>query len=87
MHEAALMAELMRGIEAVARAEGARRVTGVSVWVGALSHMSESRLRADFARAAAGGPAEGARLEVVVSDRIDHPRAQDLVLEQVEVES
>jgi hydrogenase nickel incorporation protein HypA/HybF len=87
MHEASLMANLMRRIHEVAKAERARRVVGVSVWVGGLSHMSAEHLAEHFAQAAAGTLAEGARLDVAVSDDTRHADAQDIVLQSIEVET
>ena len=86
MHEASLMANLMRRIDEIAMAERARRVVGVSVRLGALSHMSAEHLAEHFGQAAAGTIAEGARLEVAVSDDPRHANAQDLMLESIEVE-
>lgn len=87
MHEASLMKDLIRRIDETALRENARRVTGLSVWLGALSHMSESHFIEHFEEAATGGIAEGARLNITVSDDIDHPNAQDVVVESVEVET
>lgn len=87
MHEASLIAGLMKRIDEIARAEGAKRVVGVSVWLGALSHMSKAHFAEHFDRAAAGTVAEGARLDVTVSADIGHKNAQDLMLNSVEVES
>jgi hydrogenase nickel incorporation protein HypA/HybF len=86
VHESSLMTSLMRRIEEVASAEGARRVVGVSVWLGALSHMSARHFAEHFERAAAGTIAEGARLDVNVSEDTYHAHAQDLLIESVEVE-
>lgn len=87
MHEASLIASLMRRIEEVARAENGKRVVGVSVWLGALSHMSEAHFAEHFQRAAVGSIAEGARLDVTVSADTAHVNAQDIRLESVEMES
>lgn len=87
MHEASLMSGLMRRIEEIARAENARRVVGVSVWLGALSHMSKAHFAEHFEAVAAGTLAEGARLDVTVSADTGHENAQDLVLEKIEVET
>jgi hydrogenase nickel incorporation protein HypA/HybF len=87
MHEASLMTNLMRRIDELAKAERARRVIGVSVWLGALSHMSAEHLAEHFEQAAAGTIAEGARLDVAVSGDTRHANAQDIVLESVEVET
>ena len=86
MHEASLIANLMRRIDAVAKVEGARRIVGVSVWLGALSHMSAEHFAEHFQRAVAGTIAEGARVDVTVSDDVHHANAQDLMLESVAVE-
>jgi hydrogenase nickel incorporation protein HypA/HybF len=87
MHEASLMADLMRRIDDIATAEGARRIVGVSVWLGALSHMSAEHFAEHFARAVAGTIAAGAQLDISVSDDPGHANAQDLVLKSVAVES
>lgn len=87
MHEASLMTGLMGRIQAVAAAEQAKRVVGIKVWCGALSHMSRAHFAEHFAQAAAGTVAEGAALDVTISDDLTDPRAQDVVLESVDVET
>ena len=87
MHEASLMTNLMRQICEVAAAEQASRVVGIKVWCGALSHMSPDHFAEHFAQAAAGTLAEGAALDVTVSDDLTDLRAQDIVLESVDVET
>ncbi|MCD6069953.1 MAG: hydrogenase maturation protease [Microvirga sp.] len=87
MHEASLMANLLRQIRKVAAAEQASRVVGIKVWCGALSHMSGVHFAEHFAQAAAGTIAEGAALDVAVSKDLTDPRAQDIVLESVDVET
>ena len=86
MHEATLMANLMRQIADIAKAERARRVTGVAVWLGALAHISAEHFAEHFERATAGTLAEGARLDVAISDDVQDPNSQDILLESVEVE-
>jgi hydrogenase nickel incorporation protein HypA/HybF len=86
MHEAGLMENLMRRIAEIAEAEQARRVVGVSVWLGALSHFSAGHFAEHFERASGGTVAEGARLNVVVSDDTQDTSAQEVVLKSVEVE-
>lgn len=85
MHEASLMINLMRQIETIAAKEGAAKVTGVKVWCGALSHMSAGHFAEHFNQAAAGSLAEGAALDVTVSDDITDDRAQDILLESIDV--
>jgi len=86
MHERALMTDLMREIEGVARADGATRVTRVSVRLGALSHFTEEHFREHFVDASRGTLAEGAAVDAVLASDLDDPRATGVVLESVEVE-
>ncbi|MBM3552430.1 MAG: hydrogenase maturation nickel metallochaperone HypA [Alphaproteobacteria bacterium] len=86
MHEASLISSLMRRIDEAAKNERAKKVVGVSVWIGALSHMSAEHFAEHFERAAAGSVAEGARLEVTVSGDVAHVNAQDILLEKIELE-
>lgn len=87
MHEVSLINDLMHRIDEVARAENATRIVSVSVWLGALSHMSKTHFVEHFERAAKGTVADGARLDITVSGDLDHDNAQDLLLENVEIES
>lgn len=86
MHEASLMASLMRQIESVAKLEEATQVVSVAVWLGALSHMSEQHFADHFSHAAAGTIADGARLKLTLSTDIGHADAELIRLESVEVE-
>jgi hydrogenase nickel incorporation protein HypA/HybF len=86
MHERALMTELMREIEGVARADGATRVTHVSVRLGALSHFTAQHFREHFVDASRGTLAEGAAVDAVLASDLEDPRATGVVLESVEVE-
>lgn len=87
MHEATLMKGLMRRIEEIARDQEAVRVVGVSVWLGALSHMSAGHFAEHFEEASAGTIAEGAKLNATASDDVHHADAQDVLLESIEVET
>ena len=87
MHEASLMTDLMQKINALARREGAERVMRVSVWLGALSHMSAEHFRQHFEHAAGGTPAEGATVEVLVSSDLDDENAESILLRSIDVES
>jgi hydrogenase nickel incorporation protein HypA/HybF len=86
MHERALMTDLMREIEDVARSGGATGVTRVSVRLGALSHFTSEHFREHFVDASRGTLAEGAVVEAVLADDLDDPRAAGVVLESLEVE-
>jgi hydrogenase nickel incorporation protein HypA/HybF len=85
MHEHALIANLLSKIDAVAREQNARRVVGVAVWIGALAHISAEHFREHFEAGSRGSLAEGARLDIELSDDLDHPQAQDILLRRVEV--
>jgi hydrogenase nickel incorporation protein HypA/HybF len=87
MHEASLMKDLMRKLDEIAAGERASRIVGISVWLGALSHMSAEHFAEHFEQAAAGTLAEGAKLDVTVSDDVDDAHAQDIRLESVELEN
>jgi len=87
MHEFSLIHDLMKKIESIAREHGGRRIISVKVRLGALSHISPEHFREHFIQAATGTVAVGARLEIEQhKDEADH-RAQDILLESVEVES
>lgn len=86
MHEHSLMQNLMQKIEAIAEQNDAERVTGVKVWLGALSHFSREHFQQHFDVAAKGSRAEGAQLMLELSDDEQHPRAQDVILESIEVD-
>jgi hydrogenase nickel incorporation protein HypA/HybF len=77
---------LMRQISDVAAAEGASRVTRIRVWCGALSHFTAEHLREHFAQASAGTLADGAVVEVELSDEITHPDASGIRLETIDVD-
>ncbi|MEJ2008689.1 MAG: hydrogenase maturation nickel metallochaperone HypA [Acidobacteriota bacterium] len=85
MHEASLMNDLMRKIEAVAREQNARQVVGISVKLGALSHMSASHFREHFSVASQGTLAEGAELRIETLTDTSDPHAQEILLESVEI--
>ncbi len=85
MHERALLADLVRELEAVAAREGATGVRSVVVRVGALSHLTPAHFRTHFEEATRGTVAEGARCRVEEVDAHD-PLAQSVVLASVELE-
>jgi hydrogenase nickel incorporation protein HypA/HybF len=85
MHEMSLINDLMRKIMRVADEHGARRIVGLKVELGALSHLSAAHFREHFEEAAAGTPAAGARLDIVELTDIHDSHAQDILLRSVEV--
>lgn len=86
MHEFSLIADLITKIKGIARLERAKKVTGVKVRLGALSHISADHFREHFVHETGGTIAEGATLSVSESDDINDPEAQQIILESVEVE-
>lgn len=86
MHEASLMKTLMRRVEDLAREHGARRITRIAVKLGALSHFSPDHFREHFEQASRGTVAEGASLEIELLTDISDPRAQDVIVESVDIE-
>lgn len=86
MHEAALMKDLMSKILKTAEAQGAKRVIKIKVKLGALSHMTPEHFREHFEQVSPGTLAAGARLEAEQLTDIHDPKAQDILLESIEVE-
>jgi hydrogenase nickel incorporation protein HypA/HybF len=80
------MRDVLARVEAVARAEGAVRVTGVHVRLGALSHFTPEHFREHFEDAARGTIADGAAVAAALEDDLADPLAAGVVLESVEVE-
>jgi hydrogenase nickel incorporation protein HypA/HybF len=87
MHEHALMADLMRAVLKTAESENAKAVLGISVWLGALSHMTPAHFAEHFEDAALGTIAAGAAIDAVVSDDINDPRAASVLLTGIDVEA
>ena len=87
MHEHALMSDLMRQILKTAEGQQASAVVGVSVWLGALSHMSAGHFADHFEQAAAGTIAEGAAIDTETSADIHDPHATGVLLKGIEVET
>jgi len=87
MHERALMNDVVREVEAVARHAGAVRVTRISVRLGALSHFTPEHFREHWDDASRTTLAEGADVDAYLDEDTASPRATGVVLESVEVES
>lgn len=83
MHEHHLMLGLMRKLDEVS---AGAKVLRVRVFLGALSHFDDAHFREHFEIASRGTNAERAALEIVESKDVAHPRAQDVILESVDLE-
>jgi hydrogenase nickel incorporation protein HypA/HybF len=86
MHEFSLMADLLRKIEFVALQEGAPKVSGVKVRLGALCQISAEHFHDHFTSASRGTVAEGAELAIEVATDAADPRAQDIYVESLTLE-
>ena len=85
MHEKALMDDLIREIGERASAEGAVRVAGIRVRLGALSHFTPEHFREHFVDASRGTLAEGAMVDAELATDLTDPAAQGVVLESIEI--
>lgn len=86
MHEFSLMADLLRKTQQLAKDANAEHVTLVKVRLGALSHITPDHFREHFEVAIEGTVAQGAELEVTLSQDQEDPNAQDILLESIDVD-
>ena len=85
MHELTLLKGLLSKIEAIAEENNSDKILGVTVKLGALSHISPDHFREHFDQAVVGTAAEGAKLTVRALTDMSDPDAQQIILESVEV--
>lgn len=86
MHEMSLMKDLIEKIDRVSAENGGSRVVSVDVWLGALSHISAAHFKEHYVEASKGTSGEDASLIIEESEDIHDPRAQDILLRNIEVE-
>lgn len=86
MHETGIVQNLVRHLEAAAHEANAESVSGVQVWLGALSQFSPAHFREHFVEAAEGTLAEDARLDILTSDDPAHPDALHVVIRSLDLE-
>ncbi|HTT45348.1 MAG TPA: hydrogenase maturation nickel metallochaperone HypA [Thermoplasmata archaeon] len=87
MHEEAMVRDVIRKAEEVARREGAGRVTRVRLWVGARSHLDGPELKARWAYAVRGTALDGAEVVVESSRERGDPNAELVMLRSLDVDS
>jgi len=75
----------MQKILMLAAKDQARQVTRVSVFLGALSHMSAEHFKEHFSISAKGTIAENAVLDAFESDDIDDKHANSILLKSIDV--
>jgi hydrogenase nickel incorporation protein HypA/HybF len=86
MHESGIVRDLIHRLERAARDAGAERVSGVVVWLGALSQFSPEHFREHFDDEARGTLVEGAALRIEMSRDIGHAEAQHMVVRSIDLE-
>lgn len=87
MHEEAMLRDLVRKAEEVARGAAPAHVTRVRLWVGARSHLGGPELKERWTNAVAGTTLSGAEVEIETSpDRAD-TNAERVILRSLDVES
>jgi len=87
MHEEAILRDLIRKAEEVARREGGCRVTRIRLKVGARSHLAGPELEARWAHATAGTSLSAAKVELELSKDRSDPDAESVVLLSLDVDS
>ena len=85
MHEFALMTDLVRQIESIAREQNGSAVIAVKLKLGALAHITPHHLEEHFIDSTQGTVAAGARLEIEQLTDIHDPQAQEVVLVSIEL--
>lgn len=87
MHEEAMLKDVVRKAEEVARREKAARVTRVRLWVGARSHLAGPELRERWEHAVTGTTLSGSHVEIETSSDGTDPNAESVILRSVDVDS
>lgn len=86
MHETGIVRDLVRRVDQAAKRAGALRVTGITVWLGALSQFSAPHFREHFNEDAKGTLAEHAKLTIETSSDATDPNALHVMLRDIELE-
>lgn len=86
MHEEAILRDLVRKVDEVARAAGGRPVVRVRLRVGALAHLTGPQAETRWPDLARGTWGAGARIEVDAGTDVSDPDAQRVRLVSVDIE-
>jgi len=86
MHELSLINNLLGKIDSVVKSNGGKRAVAVEVWLGALSHLSKDRFADYFEQFSSGTTAAGAWLNIELSEDLNDPNAQQVLMKSIEVE-
>lgn len=85
MHEHVLIKDLLKKVNEISAKEGKKKVISLKVKLGALSHISAEHFREHFNHETKGTSLEGAKLYVEELSDISHPKAQEIILESLEL--
>lgn len=85
MHEFSLINDLMRKVTSIALEQRASKVVGLTVKLGALSHLSPEHFREHFVHVSRGTVAEGAQLKIEILTDMTDPQSQEIRLESIDV--
>lgn len=83
MHELTLLNDLLKKVRDVANGQP---VNSVSIWLGAMSHISAEHFKEHFDWATKDTDLEGVPLDIETSDDAFHPQAQDILLKSVNIQ-
>ncbi|MCB2155771.1 hydrogenase maturation nickel metallochaperone HypA [bacterium] len=86
MHEMSLFKPLITRIEQIAEEESSPSIAAATVRLGAFAPISPDHFKEHWNEFTKGTVAEGATLTLVRDENEMSPRAQDIVLESVEIE-
>ena len=86
MHEQSLMNNLMDQIKTLAQDHQGQKITRVQVWLGALSHFTKDHFQEHFDVAAKGSLAEGAQLDMELSEDQQDPNAMGVIIQEIDVD-
>lgn len=86
MHEFSLLSGLLRQIQEIAREHQAERILEVHIWLGALADISPDHFREHFDEAVQGSALEGVRLSILQDTDLTNPRAQEILIESIDIE-
>ncbi len=85
MHEFSLINDLIRKITTIAHEQCARKVIGVTVKLGALSHISPDHFREHFIHASHGTITEGAQINIEILSDTNEQLSQKVVIDNIEI--
>jgi len=85
MHEFGLLKSIMHKLNEIAQQENVIAFSHIKIKIGALAHISAEHFKEHFDHAAAGTPAEHANLELIMLEDTEHPQAQEIILDSVQV--